>query len=150
MRIFLKCLLLSLLVSGCAGPDIVVVSKYFSESILSPFVAFLTEVVVPTDYSTYPDKILYVGSTTQRATLRALRSPDNNVASSSGYSYWDYCYSQGNKIALKISRQRQECNALRLYFDNRDVLYSYSMGMSTKLHMLTSHKKSSVQLLTSL
>jgi hypothetical protein len=142
MRILLKCLLLSLLVSGCAGPETIAAFKYFSESILSPFVASMTEVVVPTDDSTYSDKILYIGSTTKRATLGALRLPDNYVASRSGYSYWDYCYSysQGNKIALKISRQRQECNALRLYFDNRDTLYNYSMGMSTKLHMLASQK----------
>ena len=150
MRNLLKCLLLSLIVSGCAGPETISAFKYFSESVLTPFVASLTEVVVPTDDSTYPNKILYIGSTTKGVTLRALRSPDNYIASRSGYSYWDYCYSQGNKIALKISRQKQECNALRLYFDNRDVLYNYSMGMSTKLHMLVSQKKSSVRLLTSL
>ena len=146
MHSLLKYLLLSFLVSGCAGPETIIISKYLIEN---HFVSMI-EVVVPTDDTTYPDKILYIGRTTQRATLSALRSPDNNVGSSSGYSYWDYCYSQGNKIALKISRQKQECNALRLYFDNRDVLYDYSMGMSAKLHMLASQKKSSVRLLTSL
>jgi hypothetical protein len=144
MRNFLKYLLLSLIVSGCAGPEIIVVSKYFSESALTPFVASLTEVAVPTDDPTNPYKILYIGRTTQRATLRALRSPDNNVGSSSGYSYWDYCYSQGNKIALKISRQRQECNALRLYFDNREVLYNHGHVVKASYAGVT--KKSSAQL----
>jgi hypothetical protein len=126
MRSPLKYLLLSLIVSGCTGPETVVVSKYFVETNIVPVVLSMTEVVVPTDDPTYPYKILNIGSTTQRATLRALRSPDNRVASSSGYSYWDYCYSQGNKVALKISRQRQECNALRLYFDNHGILYNHA------------------------
>ena len=148
MRNFLKCLLLSLIVSGCAGPEIIVVSKHFMETHLIPGVLSMTEVVVPTDDSTYPYKILYIGSTTKRDTLRALRSPDNGVGSSSGYSYWDYCYSQGNKIALKISRQRQECNALRLYFDNRDVLYNHGHVVKASYAGVT--KKSSVQLPKSL
>jgi len=148
MRNLLKCLLLSLIVSGCAGPETIAAFKYFSESVLAPFVASLSEVVVPTDDSTYPYKILYIGSTTKSDTLRALRSPDNGVGSSSGYSYWDYCYSQGNKIALKISRQRQECNALRLYFDNRDVLYNHGHVVKASYAGVT--KKSSVQLPKSL
>jgi len=118
------------------------------ETHLIPGVLSMTEVVVPTDDSTYPYKILYIGSTTKRDTLRALRSPDNGVGSSSGYSYWDYCYSQGNKIALKISRQRQECNALRLYFDNRDVLYNHGHVVKASYAGVT--KKSSVQLPKSL
>ena len=148
MRNFLKYLLLSLIVSGCAGPETIVVSKHFIETHLIPGVLSMTEVVVPTDDSTYPYKILYIGSTTKRDTLRALRSPDNGVGSSSGYSYWDYCYSQGNKIALKISRQRQECNALRLYFDNRDVLYNH--GHVVKASYADVTKKSSAQLPKSL
>ena len=118
------------------------------ETHLIPGVLSMTEVVVPTDDSTYPYKILYIGSTTKRDTLRALRSPDNGVGSSSDYSYWDYCYSQGNKIALKISRQRQECNALRLYFDNRDVLYNHGHVVKASYAGVT--KKSSVQLPKSL
>ena len=148
MRNFLKYLLLSLIVSGCAGPETIVVSKYFVETHLIPAVLSMSEVVVPTDDPAYPYKILYIGKTTQRATLRALRSPDDNVGSSSGYSYWDYCYSQGNKIALKISRQRQECNALRLYFDNRDVLYNHGHVVKASYAGVT--KKSSVQLPSSL
>jgi hypothetical protein len=148
MRNFLKYLLLSLIVSGCAGPELIVVSKHFIETYLIPEVLSMTEVVVPTDDPTYPYKILYIGSTTQRDALRALRSPDNNVGESSDYSYWDYCYSQGNKIALKISRQRQECNALRLYFDNNDILYNHGHVVKASYAGIT--KKSSVQLPTSL
>jgi hypothetical protein len=98
MRSPLKYLLLSLIVSGCTGPETVVVSKYFVETYIVPVVLSMTEVVVPTDDPTYPYKILNIGSTTQRATLRALRSPDN----------------------------RQECNALRLYFDNHGILYNHA------------------------
>ena len=148
MRNFLKYLLLSLIVSGCAGPETIVVSKYFVETHLIPAVLSMSEVVVPTDDPAYPYKILYIGKTTQRATLRALRSPDDNVGSSSGYSYWDYCYSQGNKIALKISRQRHECNALRLYFDNRDVLYNHGHVVKASYAGVT--KETSVQLPKSL
>ena len=143
MRSPLKYLLLSLIVSGCAGPETVVVSKYFIETHIIPAVISVIEVVVPTDDPTYPYKILYIGSTTQSATLRALRSPDDHVASSSGYSYWDYCYSQGNKIALKISRQRQECNALRLYFDKRGILYDHAHVVKASYAGIT--KNSSVQ-----
>jgi hypothetical protein len=131
-------------VSGCAGPETIAAFKYFSESVLSPFVASLSEVVVPTDDPTNPYKILYIGRTTQRATLSALRSPDKKVTSSSGYSYFDYCYSQGNKIALKVSRQSQECNSLRLYFDNRDILYDHAHIV--KVSYAGGTKKSSVQL----
>jgi hypothetical protein len=144
----LKCLLFSLFVSGCAGPETIVASKYFVETHLIPAVLSMSEVVVPTDDPAYPYKILYIGKTTQRATLRALRSPDDNVGSSSGYSYWDYCYSQGNKIALKISRQRQGCNALRLYFDNRNVLYNHGHVVKASYAGVT--KKSSAQLPKSL
>ena len=143
MRSPLKYLLLSLIVSGCAGPETLVVSKHFIETNLIPDVLSMIEVVVPTDDPTYPYKILYIGSTTQRDTLRALRSPDNGVGSSSGYSYWDYCYSQGNKIALKISRQRQECNALRLYFDNREILYNHAHVVKASYAGVT--KETSVQ-----
>ena len=122
MHSLLKYLLLSFLVSACAGPETIIVSKYLLEN----RVVSMIELVVPTDDPTYPNKILYIGETTKRDTLRVLGSPVNSVGSSSGYSYWDYCYSQGNIIALKISRQRQECNALRLYFDNREILYDHA------------------------
>jgi len=123
MHILLKCLLFSLIVLGCVGPETIAVSKYFIETHLIPEVISMTEVVVLTDDPTYPNKILYIGDTTKRDTLIAIGSPDNSVGSSSGYSYWDYCYSQGNKIALKMSWKRQECNSLRLFFNNREVLY---------------------------
>ena len=126
MHSSLKYLLLSLAVSGCAGPEIIVVSNYLIENHVIPEIVSMIELVVPTDDPIYPNKILYIGETTKRDTLRALGSPDNSVGSSSGHSHWDYCYSQGNKIALKISRQRYECNALRLYFDNREILYNHA------------------------
>lgn len=126
MRSPLKYQLFCLIVSGCAGLETVVVSKYFIENHMIPAVSSAIEVVVPTDDPIHPYKILYIGSTTERATIRALRSPDDIVASRSGYSYWDYCYSQGNKIALNISRRRQECNSLRLYFDNNGILYDHA------------------------
>jgi hypothetical protein len=135
----LKYLLLSLLVSGCAGPETIIVSKYLIEN----HVVSMIELVVPTDDPTYPNKILYIGETTKRDTLRVLGSPDNSVGSSSGYSYWDYCYSQGNKIALKISRQRHECNALRLYFDNREILYNHAHVVKASYAGVT--KETSVQ-----
>ena len=143
MRSLLKYLLLSLLVSGCAGPDTIIVSKYLIENHVIPEFVSMIELVVPTDDPTYPNKILYIGETTKRDTLRALGSPDNSVGSSSGHSYWDYCYSQGNKIALKISRQWQECNALRLYFDNRDILYDHAHVVKASYADVT--KKTSVQ-----
>ena len=135
----LKYLLLSFLVSGCAGPETIIVSKYLIEN----HVVSMIELVVPTDDSTYPNKILYIGETTKRDTLRVLGSPVNSVGSRSGYSYWDYCYSQGNKIALKISRQRQECNALRLYFDNREILYNHAHVVKASFAGVT--KETSVQ-----
>ena len=135
----LKYLLLSFLVSGCAGPETIIVSKYLIEN----HVVSMIELVVPTDDPTYPNKILYIGETTKRDTLRVLGSPDNSVYSSSGYSYLDYCYSQGNKIALKISRQRQECNALRLYFDNREILYNHAHVVKASYAGVT--KETSVQ-----
>ena len=135
----LKYLLLSFLVSGCAGPETIIVSKYLIEN----QVVSMIELVVPTDDPTYPNKILYIGETTRRDTLRVLGSPDNSVYSSSGYSYLDYCYSQGNKIALKISRQRQECNALRLYFDNREILYNHAHVVKASYAGVT--KETSVQ-----
>jgi len=135
----LKYLLLSLLVSGCAGPETIIVSKYLTENL----VVSMIELVVPTDDPAYPNKILYIGETTKKDTLRVLGSPDNSVYSSSGYSYWDYCYSQGYKIALKISRQRQECNALRLYFDNREILYNHSHVVKASYAGVT--KETSVQ-----
>ena len=139
MHSLLKYLLLSFLVSGCAGPETIIVSKYLIEDqVLS-----MIELVVPTDDPTYPNKILYIGETTRRDTLRVLGSPDNSVYSSSGYSYLDYCYSQGNKIALKISRQRQECNALRLYFDNREILYNHAHVVKASFAGVT--KETSVQ-----
>jgi hypothetical protein len=139
MHSLLKYLLLSFLVSGCAGPETIIVSKYLIEDqVLS-----MIELVVPTDDPTYPNKILYIGETTKRDTLRVLGSPDNSVYSSSGYSYLDYCYSQGNKIALKISRQRQECNALRLYFDNREILYNHAHVVKASFAGVT--KETSVQ-----
>ena len=139
MHSLLKYLLLSFLVSGCAGPETIIVSKYLIEN----QVVSMIELVVPTDDPTYPNKILYIGETTRRDTLRVLGSPDNSVYSSSGYSYWDYCYSQGNQIALKISRQWQECNALRLYFDNRDILYDHAHVVKASYADVT--KKTSVQ-----
>ena len=126
MQSSLKYLLLSLVVSGCAGPETIIVSNYLIENHVVPEALSMIELVVPTDDPIYPNKILYIGETTKRDTLRALGSPDNSVGSSTGHSYWDYCYSQGNKIALKISRQRYECNALRLYFDNREILYNHA------------------------
>ena len=135
----LKYILLIFLVSGCAGPETIIVSKYLIEN----QVVSMIELVVPTDDPTYPNKILYIGETTRRDTLRVLGSPVNTVGSSSGYSYWDYCYSQGNKIALKISRQRQECNALRLYFDNREILYNHSHVVKASYAGVT--KETSVQ-----
>ena len=126
MHSSLKYLLLSLVVSGCAVPETIIVSNYLIENHVIPEVVSLIELDVPTDDPIYPNKILYIGETTKRDTLRVLGSPDNSVGSSSGHSYWDYCYSQGNKIALKISRQRYECNALRLYFDNREILYEHA------------------------
>lgn len=126
MHSLIKYLLLSLVVSGCAGPETIIVSNYLIENRVIPEIVSMIELVVPTDDPIYPNKILYIGDTTKRDTLRVLRSPDNSVGSSSGHSYWDYCYSQGNKIALKISRQRYECNALRLYFDNREILYNHA------------------------
>ena len=135
----LKYLLLSLLVSGCAGPETIIVSKYLTENL----VVSMIELVVPTDDPAYPNKILYIGETTKIDTLRVLGSPDNSVYSSSGYSYWDYCYSQGYKIAMKISRQRQECNALRLYFDNREILYNHSHVVKASYTGVT--KETSVQ-----
>ena len=139
MHSLLKYLLLSFLVSGCAGPETIIVSKYLIEN----HVVSMIELVVPTDDPTYPNKILYIGETTKRDTLRVLGSPDNSVYSSSGYSYLDYCYSQGNKIALKISRQRQECNALRLYFDNREILYNHAHVVKASYAGVT--KETSVQ-----
>ena len=139
MHSLLKYLLLSFLVSGCAGPETIIVSKYLIEN----QVVSMIELVVPTDDPTYPNKILYIGETTKRDTLRVLGSPDNSVYSSSGYSYLDYCYSQGNKIALKISRQRQECNALRLYFDNREILYNHAHVVKASFAGVT--KETSVQ-----
>jgi len=139
MHSSLKYLLLSFLVSGCAGPETIIVSKYLIEN----HVVSMIELVVPTDDPTYPNKILYIGETTKRDTLRVLGSPDNSVYSSSGYSYLDYCYSQGNKIALKISRQRQECNALRLYFDNREILYNHAHVVKASYAGVT--KETSVQ-----
>ena len=135
----LKYILLIFLVSGCAGPETIIVSKYLIEN----QVVSMIELVVPTDDPTYPNKILYIGETTRRDTLRVLGSPDNSVYSSSGYSYLDYCYSQGNKIALKISRQRQECNALRLYFDNREILYNHAHVVKASYAGVT--KETSVQ-----
>ena len=139
MHSLLKYLLLSFLVSGCAGPETIIVSKYLLEN----HVVSMIELVVPTDDPTYPNKILYIGETTKRDTLRVLGSPDNSVGSSSGYSYWDYCYSQGNKIVLKISRKRQECNALRLYFDNREILYNHAHVVKASYAGVT--KETSVQ-----
>ena len=139
MHSLLKYLLLSFLVSGCAGPETIIVSKYLIEN----QVVSMIELVVPTDDPTYPNKILYIGETTKRDTLRVLGSPDNSVYSSSGYSYLDYCYSQDNKIALKISRQRQECNALRLYFDNREILYNHAHVVKASFAGVT--KETSVQ-----
>ena len=134
-----KYLLLSLAVTACAGLETIIVSKYLIEN----QVVSMIELVVPTDDPTYPNKILYIGETTKRDTLRVLGSPDNSVYSSSGYSYLDYCYSQGNKIALKISRQRQECNALRLYFDNREILYNHAHVVKASFAGVT--KETSVQ-----
>ena len=139
----LKYLLLSLVVSGCVGPETIIVSKHLIENHVIPEVVSIIELVVPTDDPTYPNKILYIGETTKRDTLRVLGSPDNSVGSSSGHSYWDYCYSQGNKIALKISRQRQECNALRLYFDNREILYNHAHVVKASYAGVT--KETSVQ-----
>lgn len=138
-----KYLLLSLAVTACAGLETIIGSKYLIENLAIPEVVSMTELVVPTDDPIYPNKILYIGDTTKRYTLRALGSPNTSVGSSSGYSYWDYCYSQGNQIALKISRQWQECNALRLYFDNRDILYDHAHVVKASYADVT--KKTSVQ-----
>ena len=138
-----KYLLLSLAVTACAGLETIIVSKYLIEDHVISEVVTMIELVVPTDDPTYPNKILYFGDTTKRDTLRDLGPPNNSVGSSSGYSYWDYCYSQGNKIALKISRQWQECNALRLYFDNRDILYDHAHVVKASYADVT--KKTSVQ-----
>ena len=111
---------------ACSGPEAFLGFKYAVENWIAPEMSSLSEVVVPTDDPFQPDKTLYLGETSQRETEQKLRHPDLHVTSTAGYSYWDYCYTEHYKVSKNPTpQQTKNCNALRLFFDDRNLLYDH-------------------------
>ncbi|MBW2477942.1 MAG: hypothetical protein JRE16_10815 [Deltaproteobacteria bacterium] len=140
---FRKCLqftsgscLLGLILTACSGAETFVGVKYALENWIAPELSEMATLVVATDDPFSPDKTFYLGTTTQTEAKLALRNPDFFASASSGYSYWDYCYTKNRKISLKSAAQVEKCSALRLFFDDKSLLYDHS-------HVIISKKQNS-------
>jgi hypothetical protein len=109
------------------------VFNYLSENWLSPALEELTTVVVQTDDPARPSELLYLNESTITSVHLLLRYPDTHITSSLGFSSCEYCYSRGQKVAMKPRSKKGKCRALRLLFNPDQRLYDYQEDVVAKI-----------------
>lgn len=131
------CLGWFLLILSCAEPYEVLFLGYqvgeLAITEINDTLHDMLTLVVQTEDPNEPERTLYLNETTAKEVEASLRHPDTHTMASSGYTCWDYCYSQGKKISLRAPPQVRKCKALRLHFDPNNRLYAYDEDVDTNI-----------------